>query len=418
MPNPIPRNRSAGGRPPRRPVRQQAWPILPFRRPRENVRQPEPPPPPPQPRPRARHRATPDTPFRRPQENITLPGPLPPQPRRPARHRATPGLPFQRPQDNVELPAQPPRQPRPPAQQRVWPDLLFRRPTGNAGRAGPLRPPHPTPSGIKVAVGALFLTAASLVVWIAVPLFSLDTPMGSTAAPPVSDHADIAAAPGNDLGPVGGQLAVPPDASAGVDRGPTTESPALVGLAAVRRDDGPPVTGSQPNSAQPAQPSQPANVADPGRRVDPPAPDQGQHAPRPPKRSPAEENPPTKPQKPPAPPPVTPGPTPEERREQLARRLAQVAQEWKANSGTGKPTSPPASQGSGPTTVAKQKESRTQPGTDGPQNAQGRSGSGVATRSSTAKSSSNPSRSSSSSSKSSSSSSKSSSSSSRSSGSK
>ncbi len=372
MPNPIPRNRSAGGRQPRRPVRHRVWSILPFQRPQENIRQPAPPPPqptPPQPRPPARHRATPGTPFQRPQENIRQPGQTPPQPRRPARHRDTPGLPLQRRHENVERPAQPPRQPRPPARPGDW---LFRRPQGNAGRPGPPPPPHATQSGAKVAVGTLFLAVASFVVWLAVPLFSSETPLGAVATPPVSGHTDIAPMPGNDPGAVGGQLAAPPEALTGVDPGPAPETPTVVGLTSARRDSGPSVTGSQPNSAPPSQPSEPANVADLGQRVDPPPTDQGQqHPPRPHKPSPEETPPP--PKAPPAPPPVNtpppvkPGPTPEEQRK-LAQQVAQFARDWKANAGTGKPTPPPAGKDSGPKAVGKQ-ESGVQSRTGGQKNA-------------------------------------------------
>ncbi len=295
MPNPIPRNRSAGGRQPRRPVRQQAWQILAFQRPRENVRQPEspppPPPPPPQPRPRARHRARPDLPFRRPQENIGQPRTPPTQPRRPARHRATPGLPFRRPQENI-------------------------------GQPGAPLPPTPTRSGTSVAVGVIICAVAALVVWIVAPLFPSGTSAGSTAFPPMNDHA-AAAAGDNPPGAVGGELATPPGTLVNLDRGPTPEGGApdtganpAVGLPVA------PVAKSQPVPAtQPARPGEPANVADPGQRVDPPVVDQVQRRPVH-KPGHAEQTPP---RQPPTPPPSQPHAPSDAEAAQLRERLASLA---------------------------------------------------------------------------------------------
>ncbi len=298
MPNPIPRNRSAGGRQPRRPVGQQVWQILPFRRPRENIRQPEPAPlpSPPQPRPRARHRATPDLPFRRPQENVRQPGSPPPQPRRPARHRATPGLPARWPQENIGQPETP-------------------------------TPPTPTRSGTRVAVGIILCAVAALVVWIAAPLSPSGTSAGSTATPPMNDHAGATAAGGNPPGAVGGQLAAPPSTLAGLDRGPTPEGGARGGHTGVPPAVGfpvAPVAKSQPvPAAQPAPPGEPANVADPGQRVEAPAVDQVQRQPvQPGKPGHAEQVPPRPPQ---APPPSQPHIPSDAEAAQLRERLALLA---------------------------------------------------------------------------------------------
>lgn len=333
MPDPIPRNRSARGRRPRRSVRQRIWPVRPAQRPTGNVEQPAPPPrqqPPP-----ARQRDWPNPLFRRPQENTARHAQPAQQPRPPAHQRDRQPPLFRRPRANTARHAQPRRQPRPPPRQRDPRNPLFRRPRANVRRPRLRLPQNAAQSGAKVAVGTLLLAVASLVVWIVVPLFPSGISSDAIAAPPLRDHADVAPAPGNDPDPVGDQLAAP-DAVTGVDRDPAPESAAPVDLTAVRRDSGLPVATSQPDSAQHSQPSEPANVADLDRRADPPATDQGQRdAPQPTKPSPPKETPTSKP--PPTPPPANPGPTPEEQHKELARKLAQFARDWKDNASSGKP---------------------------------------------------------------------------------
>ncbi|MGH3998534.1 MAG: hypothetical protein ACRDTJ_13855, partial [Pseudonocardiaceae bacterium] len=150
-------------------------------------------------------------------------------------------------------------------------------------------------------------------------------------------------------------------------------SAAPVDLTTVRRDNGLPVTGSQPNSAQPSQSSEPANVAD----IDPPATDQDQgRTSRPNKPSQVEQKPPPETQTPP-PPPADPDPTPEERelRKKLAQRIEQFKQDWKDNAGTGKPKPSQGGENREPKADVKEKG---QSGTSGQQNSQGLSGGGDA----------------------------------------
>ncbi len=332
MPNPIPRNRSAGGRRPRRPARQRVWPTLPFRRPRVNIRQPGQPPP--RPQPPARHRTTPGLPFRRPQENIRQPGPPPPRQRPPARHRATPGLPFRRLLENI-------RRPGPPL-------------------------PTPTRSGTNVAVWVILCAVAALVVWIVLPVFPLGTSTGSTAAPPMSDTGAAAAGDGAP-GPVGGQLAAPPGVSAGLDHDPTpeggtrddgTEGHRAVGFPVAPVAKRQPVPAAPPPSAQPpaaqpspaaqpARPSEPADVADPGPSVDPPTVDQPQRRPVLPSKPnlPKEPVPPREPQTPPGEPRVPSSAELEQLRDRLgslADQLAQRAKDRGGDAGIGQP--PPSPQ--------------------------------------------------------------------------
>lgn len=317
MPNPIPRNRSAGGRRPRRPARQRIWPSLPFRRPRVNIRQPGPPPP--RPRPPARHRATPGLPFRRPQ----------PRPRPPARHRATPGLPFRRLLENI-------RRPGPPL-------------------------PTPTRSGTNVAVWVILCAVAALVVWIVLPVFPLGTSTGSTAVPPMSDTGAATAGDGAP-GPVGGQLAAQPSESAGLDHDPTPEGGTrddrneghrAVGFPVAPVAKSKPVPAAQPPAAQPgpaaqpARPSEPANVADPGPGVDPPMVGQPQRRAVPPSKPsyPKQPVPPREPQTPSSQPRVPSNAELEQLRDRLdslADQLAQRAKDRGGDAGIGQP--PPSPQ--------------------------------------------------------------------------
>lgn len=322
MPDPIPRNRSARGRQPRRSVRQRIWPVRPAQRPRGNVEQPAPPPrqqPPP-----ARLRDWPNPLLRRPQENAGRHAQPTQRPRPPARQRDWPNPLFRRSRENTGRHAQPPR-PRPPARQRDRRNPLFRRPRAHARRPGPRLPRNAVQSGAQVAVGTLLLAVASLVVWIVVPLFpSVPSGIssGTIAASPLRDHADVGPVPGNDPVPVDDQPVAPPDAVTGADRGPVPESATPVDLTTVRRDSELPATESKPNPAPPSQLSEPAN-ADLGRRLD--QPEQNQE--RPPRPRTEEQKPPPETQKPPPPPP-DPGPTPEEReqREKLVQQFKQAAQ--------------------------------------------------------------------------------------------
>lgn len=323
MPDPIPRNRSARGQQARRPARQRVWPGQLFQRPRGNAGPPTPPPP--QLRPPATQDVSLGEFFRRPRGNVGPPEPAPPQPRPPARSRVRPGPPF-------------------------------RRSRGNVGPPGRHRSPTRTRPSAEVMVGGLTLAVAVLAVWIIVPLFPSETFSGSTGAPPVGGHANVATPGGNGPGLVRDQLASP-GALAGPDPGPIPVSEARHNLTAVHRGGELPAAASQPGSAQPSQPSEPATVADLGRGVDPPATDRGQR----PAPSPAEETPAPKPPESPAPPPVTPGPTPEEQRKQR-EKLAQFARALKAKADTGKQTPQPADQG--PKAVVK-KNDRKQLGTGG-----------------------------------------------------
>ena len=348
MPSPIPRNRSAGDRQPRRPASQPVWSRLLFRRPQENIG-----PPPPQVRPPARHRATPGQPFRRPQENI---GPPPPQVRPPARHRATPGQPFRRPRGDAGPPARP----------RARPGQLFRlfqvlrRPRGRTGPPGPRRPPNRARPGTEVMVGVLILAGTVFAVWIAVPLSPSENSSGF-AAPPVGGHADVATPDGEDPGLARDQLTVPPGPLAG----PIPVSEARHSLITVAGGDGLPVAAGQPGSAaQPSLPGTATNTTDRGQQVPPPAVEHlPRHAAQPATPGPTEQVPPQEPKpKPPVDqPPASPAPKPKPQREQLeavARALAKLQQGRNGDKPVEKPAPPP----------------QKRPGSDGPNGAGGSPG--------------------------------------------
>lgn len=240
-----------------------------------------------------------------------MPSPIPrnrsaggPQPRRSARHRAAPGLPFRRPQENNRQPGPPPR---PITRHRASAALPFRRLRENIRQLG--LPPIPARARNGVMAGVLLCIVAAFVVAIVLPLLPWKTSSGSTAAPPGSDSADVAATDRDDPGPAGGILAAGPDASAGLDRGSLPEDGTHSGLSEVPRGVGFLVPGTQPGpAAQPAPPSGPAKVADPGQQGDPPAVGQPGHAE--PVRRPEPQAPPHQPQVPPVPEPTPSGPKP------------------------------------------------------------------------------------------------------------
>lgn len=298
MPDPIPRNRSAGRSRPRRLTRRQRdWPGRLFGQRRENAEQPAPPPA--QPRPPAhRHRA----------QGVWL------------------GRPFGPHRENAEQRAQPPApaQPRPPAarrrpahRRRVWPHGPLRQRQGNV-RPGP-RPPmlSLTRSSSQVAVGVLLCAVAVLVIGIVVPpLFPSDTSSGSVVAAPATGQTGAAGS--GDPGQVVGELAVPP-AAPSADRVPT-QPPTLVGnrTAVVPGGEASAPAGQSDPAPEPAPP------ADLAQRVDRPA----DQTPRPAERPANTEsgNPEPKPQ--PSPPPPSGGPT----RADYEKALQAAIQKYQSNS--------------------------------------------------------------------------------------
>lgn len=233
-----------------------------------------------------------------------MPNPIPrnrsarPQPRQPGRHRASPDLPFRRPRENI-------------------------------------RQPPPTRSSTDVVVGVLVCATAAIVILIILQSLPSGTSAGSTAAPPMSGHADAVAAGGDDPGPVGGQLATRPGTLAGLDRGPAPEGGARDGLAEVHRSVGFAVAEGQPGPAVPqpgpavplVRPDEPANAADPGPRADPPPVDQVQ--PRAVQSGKPGHTEPVRPREPRAPlrqPRGYPGPEPAQLRERLGSLAHQLAQ--------------------------------------------------------------------------------------------
>lgn len=256
MPDPIPRNRSAGRSRPRRLARRpRDWPGRPFRQRRENAEQPAPPPAPPRP-PAHRQReqgAWLGRPFGQRRENVERPEPAPaPAPVAP----------------------RPPAAGRPPAhRQRGWPRGPLQQRQGNVQRPGP-RPPRPrsTRSSSQVVVGVLLCAVAALVVGIVVPrLFPSDTSSGSVVAAPASGQAGIVAPGSGDPDQVDDEPAAPL-AAPGADRIQTQPAPALVG----NRTAVPPGGGSSAPAGQSDPGTEPSPPADLGQRVDRSAVDQTQ----------------------------------------------------------------------------------------------------------------------------------------------
>ena len=211
MPDPIPRNRSAGRSRPRRLTRRpRDWPGRPFRQRRENAEQPAPPPAPPPARPPAARR-------------------------RPA-HR-----------------------------QRGWPRGPLQQRQGNVQRPGPRPPrPRPTRSSSQVVVGVLLCAVAALVVGIVVPpLFPSDTSSGSVVAAPASGQAGVVAPGSGDPNQADSEPAAPP-AAPGADRVQTQPAPALVG----NRTAVPPGGGSSAPAGQSDPVTEPSPPVDLGQRAD------------------------------------------------------------------------------------------------------------------------------------------------------
>lgn len=260
------------------------------------------------------------------------------RPRRFARQRVWPGQLFRRPLRNVGPPASCPPQPRPPVRQAASPGQLFRPPGIAGPSRSPVPPlrqaPRRTQSGTEVAVGVLLLAVVTFVVWIVVlPFLPSGMSSGAMAAPPVSDHADVPAVGGNDPGPAGGQLAARPGALGLPDRGPTPAHGTPVNLTAVNRGSGLPAAVSQPGSAAP--PSQPGEPADLGRRVGPPAADRVQLPDAQPAESDhVQQVPRRRPPSPPSPFPVHPGPAPSPQQlDQFAAVARQLSQFQSGRSG-------------------------------------------------------------------------------------
>jgi hypothetical protein len=263
MPDPIPRNRSAHGRRPRRLARQRGWRGA-FRRTRDNAGETEPAAPQQcqlagpalymdQPLRRTRDDAeqTPQLPVPRPDQPVqriphhTEQSPLPPPPARPAIRRDQPS---QRSGINPGITTE---QPRPP------------------------RRPRPRRTRTDVAVGVSLVAGVALVVGLVLPLLPSDTPALWSSAPAASDHAGVAAAApdGHHSEPVEGPLVAQPGAVTGINRGPTQGQIALL----ADRSATQPVVAIAPNQAgAAAQLPSPAGISEPGRRVDPPAVSQGQ----------------------------------------------------------------------------------------------------------------------------------------------
>lgn len=330
MPDPIPRNRSARGRPARRPRRQRAWP---FQRPRGNagIPGPLPPPPPPPAVPEVRLVDL----FRRRRENPRPPEPLPPPP---ATQELGLGQPFRRPRGTVELPEPAPPQPRPP----VRAGQRFRRAGRRTAPPGPRR--HRTPglsrSGTNVAAGGLMVAMVVLAMWIVVPLLPSATPARSTATPPLPGRADVPTPGRTDPGPASDQLAARPGTSAAPDHGPVIATEAHPSFTAAYRSNGSPVAASAP---QPVPPGNTANATDLGQRANPPAGNAVQQRPAPPiDPRPAEQGPPETPKPPKPKPPIDPpsgkpAPKPNPQREQVEAWARQIAtrfqQDWNRNAG-------------------------------------------------------------------------------------
>jgi hypothetical protein len=346
MPDPIPRNRSARHRRPRRFAGPKSWRVRPFRRGHDNPGEAEPAVPQQctvvgqpvyldQPQVGTHEDAAPAPPLQpvtsplAPRQPLPPPSPQPvsPQPASPI------ASPLRRTQDNTEpeqpappqpLPPQPPPpRPRPPATRR---DRPHRRVRLNAGPPRPPRLRRPRPASTDVLVGGSLLAGVALVMGLVLPLLPLGASANSTATPPVSDRGGgSAVAPEvRDPDPVSEPPAVQPGAVHEVDHSPPRDGVALLADRSAARPDIP-VTVNQP---PPAQVPPPADVGN-GRPVDPVAVDQGRQdtgrgQPDPGQRSP-QPVPPSRPDTRPNPPP---GPTPEQRKqlEQFAKQLAALKQ--------------------------------------------------------------------------------------------
>jgi hypothetical protein len=331
MPDPIPRNRSACGRPPRRPARHWVWSGFELQRPRRNVRPPEPAPP--QPHPPAPPEVRLSELFRRTRGNSAPPVPQPPQPRQPAVPEISLGQPFRRPRENAGPHESSLPQPRPPARSRARSDRLSRQPRGNVG-PGQYRPLPSRRSGVGVTAGLLLCAVAALGLGIAVPLLPSGTFSGAAAAP-AHGHAGVAPPTDDDPGFVGDQLAVQPDASAAPEHGPIPATDIHQNLVAVHRGKGLSVTtGYSVSASQPSRPAEATNAADPGRSG--PVPAEGHLNQRPDQPNKPKHQPPA------GPPPANPAPKPtpqRERLEALARQFVKPPQS--RNGGAGQQTGRP-----------------------------------------------------------------------------
>jgi hypothetical protein len=358
MPDPIPRNRSAGRSRPRRLTRRpRDWPGRPFRQRRENPEQPAPPPA--QPRPPAHQQRTQwagglGQPFGQRRGNAEwsepapVPAPIPAQPRPPAevrrpahRQRAEGiglGWPFGQRHENGERSEPPPppvsAQPRPPAQrrrpahrQRVRPRGPLRQRQGNVQRPGPRAPRlRLTRSNSQVVVGVLLCAVAALAVGIVVPpLLSADTPSGSVVAASTDGQAGVVAEGSGDPGQVGGEFAAPP-AAPGADSVQTQPAPALVG----NRTAVPPGGGSSVPAGQPGLAAEPAPPADLGQRVDRPADQTQRSADR--QGNPESGNPRPRTNPPPPPPPASPPPSDGATRAEYEKAIQAAIQKYQSKS--------------------------------------------------------------------------------------
>ncbi len=361
MPDPIPRNRSAQHRRPRRFAGPKSW----RRRRHDHVADAEPALPqqctvvgPPvyldQPLPRTHEDTAPAPPPPAVTSQLPQPQPPPPQPaspiasplRRPVPVLPPPDQPLRRTQDTTEpeqpappqpLPPQPPPpRPRPPAIGRHRPPRRVRL---NARPPRPTRPRTSRHAGTDVLVGGSLLAGVALVMGLVLPLLPLGASTDSTATPPVSDRGDgsVAAPAGRNPEPVSEAPTAPPGAVNEVDHGPTHNGVALLADRSAARPDVP-VTVNQPPPAQLPPPAPPAGVGN-GQRVDPVTVDQGRQNTRSTQPDPGQLYPqPVPPRQPDTRPSPPPGATPEQRKqlEQFAKQLAALKQN---SSGSPKPSS-------------------------------------------------------------------------------
>ena len=153
-------------------------------------------------------------PFRRPRQNTAQPE-LPPSPSPDL--AIGPGQPLRRPRPNAGHPEPTPRPRQALDRQVAGPRQAPRRTRRNVRQPG--RPPslHRT----DLIVGGLVSAAALVVGIVAFPLLPSGTSTGSTTPPPASNHAGTAVAGSGDPGPVGGQLAIQPNAPASPDHAAT-----------------------------------------------------------------------------------------------------------------------------------------------------------------------------------------------------